>query len=467
MRKGQTLLIAGAVSLAFGILGQRPAFPDEDAKKGEVLYAQKCAVCHGERGKGDGPAQRFLFPKPRDLTAGKFKIRSTPSGSLPTDKDLFRTITNGIAGTSMPSWGSIAEKDRWALVRYIKTLDERFKDQPPRPISIGSPPPRTPQLLVKGKQLYQDAGCFDCHGTTGKGDGPSARNLKDDWAHPIVPYDFTKPGKYKAGSSIRDIYRTFTTGMAGTPMPSYADSLAENERWALAAYVESLSPKAVGPMPREGATIASKFIKGDLAAPDPSNPVWKNAPAIEVLLRPLWLKEGYVDRVRVRSLHNAKEIAFLLEWDDPTRNGDILRTQDFRDAVALQFPIAPVQLHGAGHPEPPYLMGDAHAPVNIWQWKADHEGNGRGPVENLAAAGFGTLTTQASQNVRGKGMWTGGKWRVAFSRAMGSADQADASFAPGKTVPIGVATWNGAGDDRDGEKSVSTWSRLRIEAPKP
>jgi len=465
MKKGQLLLISGVVFLSFGVLAQGPALPGEDAKKGDVLFVQKCAVCHGESGKGDGPAQSFLFPKPRDLTAGKFKIRSTPSGSLPTDQDLFRTITNGIAGTSMPSWGAIPEKERWALVRYIQTFDESFKEQPPRPISIGSPPPRTPQLLARGKQLYQDAGCFDCHGTTGKGDGPSARNLKDDWGHPIVPYDFTKPGKYKGGSSIRDIYRTFATGMAGTPMPSYVDSLAEDERWALASYVESLSPKLVGPMPREGATIVSKFIKGDLAGPDPLNPVWKMAPAVDILLRPLWFKEGYVDRVRMRSVHNGKEIAFLVEWDDPTRNGDILRTQDFRDGVALQFPIAPVQLHGAGHPEPPYLMGDSQARVNIWQWKADREGNGRGSVENLAAAGFGTLTTQLSQDVKGKGIWREGKWKVALSRAMASGGDA-VELAPGKVIPVAFAAWNGAISQRNGEKSVSTWSFLKIERPR-
>src|SRR3989304_2115707 len=49
--------------------------PRGDAKKGEALYAQKCAVCHGATGKGDGAAEFVLFPKPRDLTSGKFKIR--------------------------------------------------------------------------------------------------------------------------------------------------------------------------------------------------------------------------------------------------------------------------------------------------------------------------------------------------------------------------------------------------------
>ena len=463
MRRGQILLMSGTAVLAFVIIGQQPASAEVIAP-GKNIYEAKCAVCHGIEGKGDGPAQSFLYPKPRDLTAGKFKIRSTPSGSLPTDEDLLKTITNGVTGTSMPSWRVISEKERRALVEYIKTFDERFKTQPAaKPISIGPPLPKTTQLLVKGKQLYEDAGCFECHGTTGKGDGPAAKQgLKDDWGKPITAYDFTKGGRYKAGSSIRDIYRTFTTGMAGTPMPSYADSLAENERWALAYYVKSLSRAPTGPAPQEGGAIRSKFIKGDLAAPDPASPAWKRARATDVLLRPLWLKEGYVDRVRVRSLHNGREIAFLLEWEDPAMNAAVQRTEDFRDGAAIQFPITPVQLPGAGHPEPAYLMGDAQGPVNIWQWKADWEKNGRGPVENLAASGFGTLTAQRSQSVRGKGLWNDGKWRVAFSRAMAGGGEV-AEFTPGKVMPIAFSVWNGAMSQVDGEKSVSTWSYLKIE----
>jgi DMSO reductase family type II enzyme heme b subunit len=462
MRRGRILLISGVVSFAFCILGQKSASPEVASGKG--VYEKRCAVCHGVDGKGDGLAQSFLYPKPRDLTAGKFKIRSTPSGSLPTDEDLLKTITNGVTGTSMPSWMVISEKERRALVEYIKTFDERFKTQPPaKPIAIGTPPTRTTQLLVKGKQLYEDAGCFECHGTTGKGDGPSARNLKDDWGNPITAYDFTKGGRYKGGSSILDIYRTFMTGMTGTPMPSYADSLAEDQRWALAYYVASLSRQPAGPVPVEGGTVVSKFTKGGLAALDPASPAWERAPATDVLLRPLWLKEGYVDRVRVRSLHNGKEIAFLLEWDDPVMNAAVQRTEDFRDAAAVQFPITSVQLHGAGQPEPPYLMGDAQGPVNIWQWKADREGNGRVPVENLAAAGFGTLTTQLSQDVKGKGIWTDGKWRVALSRAMAGGGEV-AEFAPGKVMPIAFSVWNGAMSQVDGEKSLSTWSYLEIEA---
>jgi len=460
MRTSNILLIA---PLFFFLLGQEFASTDVIAS-GKSVYEQRCAVCHGVDGKGDGPAQAFLYPKPRDLTAGKFKIRSTPS--LPTDDDLLRIISNGIPGTAMPGWAALPMRERKDIVAYVKSLSPVFSQQPePKPVRIPPTAKVTPALLELGKKFYVEAECLKCHGATGKGDGEAAGTLKDDWGYPILPYDFTIAGRMKGGNTVRDVYRTLVTGIGGTPMPSYADSLSAQEMWGLAYYVQSLSKRPAGPAPKENAAITSKFIKVDLSAPDPTSPIWKKAPAIDVLLRPLWFKEGYVERVSVRSLHNGREIAFLLEWDDPAMNADAQRTEDFRDGAAVQFPITPVQLHGAGHPEPPYLMGDAQGPVNIWQWKADWERNGRVSVENLAAAGFGTLTTQRSQNVKGKGVWRGGKWRVAFSRAMAGGGEA-AEFAPGKAMPIAFAIWNGAISQRDGEKSVSTWAFLKIERPR-
>jgi DMSO reductase family type II enzyme heme b subunit len=110
-------------------------------------------------------------------------------------------------------------------------------------------------------------------------------------------------------------------------------------------------------------------------------------------------------------------------------------------------------------------MGEAGQMVNILQWRADWEGNGRGSVENLAASGFGTLTTQLSQDVKGKGLWRAGKWRVVLSRAIAGGGEV-VEFVPGKVMPVAFAVWNGAISQRDGEKSVSTWAFLKIEAPR-
>jgi cytochrome c oxidase cbb3-type subunit 2 len=208
---------------------------------GRQVYESRCIGCHGPKGDGNGAAATFLSPKPRDFTAGVFKFRTTPSGSLPTDGDLYRTITRGVRWTAMPTWHELSDKERLAVAGYIKTFSTRFKEESPEPpILIGEPPKATPELVARGKDLYVKAKCFQCHGPGGKGDGPSADEMKDLAGFPIRPADFTR-GQFKGGSSVRDIYRTMSLGLDGTPMPSFADSMSEAERWAISYYVLSLS----------------------------------------------------------------------------------------------------------------------------------------------------------------------------------------------------------------------------------
>jgi mono/diheme cytochrome c family protein len=105
----------------------RPAATLATGAKGKQLYEANCIQCHGAEGKGDGYGAPFLVPPPRDFTAGQFKFRTTAGGQLPTDDDLFRTISRGANGTGMPPWKYLLNDDeRWALVEYVKTFDPRF-----------------------------------------------------------------------------------------------------------------------------------------------------------------------------------------------------------------------------------------------------------------------------------------------------------------------------------------------------
>jgi cytochrome c oxidase cbb3-type subunit 2 len=141
----------------------------------------------------------------------------------------------------MPTWHELPEKDRIAVIAFIKTLSPRWKEEKPEPpIVIGDPPPATAALLARGKDLYVKAKCWECHGDSGKGDGPSADQLQDDLGFTIRPADFTR-GQFKAGGDVRDIFRTMTTGLDGTPMPSFADSMGEDERWAISYFVLAFS----------------------------------------------------------------------------------------------------------------------------------------------------------------------------------------------------------------------------------
>jgi len=214
---------------------------EDQVAHGREVYERRCVGCHGVKGDGNGPAATFLNPRPRNFTLGAFKFRSTPSGSLPTDGDLYRTLTRGVRWTAMPTWHELPEKDRIAVITFIKTFSSRWKEEKPEPpVLIGDPPKATPELLAKGKELYAQAKCWQCHGNEGKGDGPSAEELKDDLGFRIRPADFTK-GQFKGGGDVRDIFRAMTTGLDGTPMPSFADSMKEDERWAISYYVLAFS----------------------------------------------------------------------------------------------------------------------------------------------------------------------------------------------------------------------------------
>jgi mono/diheme cytochrome c family protein len=241
------LLVAAAVSPA----AAEPdgSGPDDtirltgpDPAAGEALYRSRCASCHGADGRGDGPVARFLDPRPRDFTRGVFKIRSTESGSPPTARDLLRTIRNGLPGTGMPAFAALSPEELRRLVAYIRSLSPRFREEDPGeviPIPRPSPPP-SPESIARGEAVYRRMKCDDCHGPTGRGDGPSARTLRDDHGRRIFPFDMTRGWKLKGGTSPEDIYRTFHTGLDGTPMPSYHESITEQESWELVHFVRSL-----------------------------------------------------------------------------------------------------------------------------------------------------------------------------------------------------------------------------------
>jgi cytochrome c oxidase cbb3-type subunit 2 len=220
---------------------------------GKTVYQRRCLGCHGERGDGNGPAAAFMqTDRPRNFTLGLFKFRLTPSGSLPDDGDLLRTITRGVRGTAMPAWYELPLNDRLAVVQYIKyelAVDRSdpakpyayFLEEPPgEPMYIGPPPAPSEQMLTRAKDVWQSAKCWECHGQTGKGDGEKAPGLKDDFGFPVRPADLTS-GQFKSGPSVQDIFRTMSTGLSGTPMPSFRDSLSEQDRWALSYYVLALS----------------------------------------------------------------------------------------------------------------------------------------------------------------------------------------------------------------------------------
>jgi cytochrome c oxidase cbb3-type subunit 2 len=221
------------------------AAPEPDPgvlQRGREVYAANCAVCHGTDGGGRGMAAHMFRVQPRDFRRGLFKFRSTPSGSLPTDEDLVRTITEGVRWTGMVGRPDLAPRDRLAVVQYLKTFAPRFAaEHPASSIAVPPAPARTPARVARGAELYRDADCGGCHGERGRGDGPSASGERDDWGWATWPSDLAwRP--LKRGSSPESVYLTIATGVGGTPMPSYGDALDSEAIWDLVHYLETLVP---------------------------------------------------------------------------------------------------------------------------------------------------------------------------------------------------------------------------------
>jgi cytochrome c oxidase cbb3-type subunit I/II len=234
---------AAAPAEAPPLRASHPPVPIDEARasRGKTIYQRFCIDCHGANGDGRGSSAQWLEPRPRDFTGGVFKCRSTPSGSLPTDEDILRTERAGLAHTNMPSWEVLGTRNLRDLAEYLKTFSPRWKTEGPGdPIAYAPEPPDTPESRQKGQAAWTTQGCFNCHGQTGKGDGPAAPALVDDWGQRDVPFDFTSSPHRKCGNSDRDLYRTFLTGLNGTPMPSFADSISPEEAWHLVHFLKSL-----------------------------------------------------------------------------------------------------------------------------------------------------------------------------------------------------------------------------------
>jgi cytochrome c oxidase cbb3-type subunit 2 len=218
--------------------GARPRDDRGFRALGAEVYRLRCIPCHGVNGNGKGIHAARLAVPARDFTKGVYEFRSTPSGELPTDEDLFRSVSRGVHGTAMIPWGWLPEPERWAVIEHVKGFSPRFReDGPGEPVTVPVPPAETPALVAEGAAAWRRNGCAKCHGEAGEGDGPSASSLVRDGGRPIRPLPFSG-GRFLRGGSLRDLWLTLATGLDGTPMPSYA-TVPEDELWALAAWVRS------------------------------------------------------------------------------------------------------------------------------------------------------------------------------------------------------------------------------------
>ena len=455
-----------------------------DAGRGKEIYTKNCAQCHGAEGGGDGPAAKRVLPRPRVFKDNAtYKFRTTPSDALPTDQDLFNIITRGIPGSSMPSFDTLVEQERWDLVAFIKSLAEEFAD--PQELAAAKPlpelanPPERPkpsaESTEKGRQLYEKNQCFKCHGTNGRGNGPSWPELKDSWNDtPILPANLTSPETYRGGAEPFDIFRTFSTGLRGTPMPEYQSAIPDAaERWHLVNYVVSLhAPRATDP----GAKIVVSRV--DALPESDDDAAWAAATPARIRTLPNVIERPRlfwqsVEFITVQALYTSNEIALRIRWDDRTNSkgtnvdqkyedadGSIYRGTPHPDQLAIQLPP-----RFDGKTRPYVLFGDNKRPANLWWWRADQNS-----FSEIDAKGYGAFTRQpdGSQGLKGRVTFDDGRYTMVVRRAL-STEQTknDAQFVSGAFLPILFHVWDGDRGEVGTRRALTTWYWLYLEAETP
>jgi mono/diheme cytochrome c family protein len=464
------------------------------AEAGQEVYDTHCWYCHGDDGDGQGPIARYLWPRPRDFTIASFKLRTTPSGELPTDEDLYRTITLGVPGTAMPAWRSVlGAEERWQVIAYLKTFaDGMFEDEAFDPyetvIDVGERPRGPVESLIEaGRAVFETSDCWECHGAAGRGDGPKADALKDDWDYPMWATDLELGWKFRGGSTPRDTYMRLSTGLDGTPMPSYAESLTEAERWQVAYYVASLETRGARQAAR---SVVITALRVDGALPEhPAAEAWDAAATNWIPMTgqatypPRWQTPAVTD-IAVTAMYNTEEIALRIEWNDrvadsvpadgalaqlegwtadesyPEMFPDGTRVRGrYRDMLEVMFPEA-----DSGPMLPHFVYGDTRQAVTLWRWTADGaSGTAAAPVEELRALGPDAMQLQPHERqwTTGRSHWADGRWTVVLRRPLA----AGTSLRQGGLVPVAFHVREGSHGETGLRMSLSSWYYLHLREP--
>jgi mono/diheme cytochrome c family protein len=489
------------------------ALPDAVKKdlleKGKKVYFKRCVWCHGVEGGGDGPSADRLFTRPRNFIQGTFKIRTTDSGELPMEADLIKTVKNGLPGSAMPAWGEFLSNDEIvAAVNFVKTLvqDRDFNDIEDEEVFVqdfGTNPWGTkgpyhlgvPQEDIDtGKEIFMKNKCFECHGGEGRGDGNPT--MKDDWGFPIVAADWQQCWNFRG--SRREPYdpfhivRTISTGLNGTPMPNFKDQINVEDRWKIAAFVNSLCPrKKIDPLtnkPIPDFLIQSIYTEGKVvgkiddpswASPDTDRRIVALSEELtENPLRHYIAMAGQItrgkrnfnpktDNLWISSRWSEEEgaVYYLVEYHLRFLSQD----SEYPDAVAIQWPAKLQDLFGAEKPY--FIFGDSKKPVDLWKasfmvqdYSATNAPNDKGyqlDVNVNETVGFG-FDAISDKEYEGKvevvdSIFHQGRVKIMFKRSLTTDGEFDVQIPSEQFIPVAFMQWAGRNKEHDEHMSISTW----------
>jgi cytochrome c oxidase cbb3-type subunit 2 len=429
------------------------AQPPPDVEAGKAAYQQSCARCHGVAGRGDGVDAKRFYPRPRDLTLGVYKFRSTASGTPPTDEDLFRTISRGLPGSNMPDWQQLDEKVRWQLVYYLKSLSPLFEQSTPEPVAVAPDPGPSRADLSTGRALYEKLGCAACHGAQGRANGTSAAGLVDDWGMSIRPANLTQGWNYRGWSDPASIMLRVLTGIDGAGMPSYTGALSPEETWHLAYYVASLQEA-----PHWNRVAHASYTAGPLPQ-SLDDPRWQAIERTDVRLRNAvtadgaWATPPTVNAVSVQIMYNDEAAAFRLTWHDPSGG-----QQTPPDALALLLKPEAVRGDVVTLQAWPYEGAPA---LDVCYWSADHQ-----RAQEAVTVGFDQVRDGRGSlaDVESAAAYADGRWQVVLHRPLQRPQLAGAAvIVPSEWSAIALAVWDGGNPDA---QAVSPWLDVEWQSVK-
>jgi mono/diheme cytochrome c family protein len=514
------ILLAGLAAASAARADTPDVGTEAQREAGKKTYMKNCAQCHGEKGDGAGYAAIHLRPAPRNFTTGKFKIRTTPNGALPTTQDLKNIIRRGMPYSSMPAWPLFSDEELTDLAYFVKTFSPDFAnaDLIPKVVDLPKAPAVAKDSATAGRKMYEDSGCLGCHGNTGRGDGTSAPTLKDDWGRPIKPADLTARWTYRGGSTRDDIFRTISTGLNGTPMPSYFDALTPEQRWQLVDYIASLSPEDPG----YSTLVLAKHVDDpiDLAKADT---VFEKAPVARLPIVGQIMEPGRsfhppATFVLVQAIYDADSLALRVRWDDMSAQttgknspsmpvpaeeekepepaapasgggadagwGDAEAAPAAPAAAAKAAPAAPsgdvwgeepgaaaaapgsefsdavavqwpMQMP-AGARKPYFLFGDAANPVDLWFMDL-----ARPEPRQWSGKGSQDLSPNDTGDLAATAHYQDGEWSVVFKRPL--VPTAGVTFAEGQFVPVAFSVWDGFTRERGNRRGLTVWYNMYME----
>lgn len=496
---GSRRLVLGSLLLAAACATYGTDNDSTPTSRGAALFQRHCAVCHGTDGAADTKVAQLLRPRPAAFDSGLFKLVSTSNG-VPTQEDLVAMLRRGMPGSTMMSFGWMADDDLRALADEVRRLAIAGRAatitetatlggqglEPGEALTIAGEQ-LTPGARVAtgvdgpidvaepqaGRRLYERH-CANCHGPDGRGLTETADWTTDGtW---LWPRDFTS-GYLRGSGSHEALATRIRAGMPGAHMPPAALSAPETQ--ALVAYVASLIPDAARDRHAQWRRTL-RVPRIDALPEDGDRDGFAALESVRLPLAPLRWRPDAVSEVHLRIAHDGTDLLWQLEWDDPTRDDRPRVGAPMGDGVAVQFAMSDDQ--------PLFAMGSEGRPVNVWRWhafdpketaglvdliaNAAHSGlDVAAPtrpdprVESLRLGGIGSAATETTSGLplTATTRWFDGRWTATFRRPIAARSEREVDLAQNRRVLFALAVWDGSIDAHAGSKAITTWHVLELQ----